>query len=173
MATLIPVTASWIEALTSAIARKPRRVTRRARLRMLKATSTIATEMPSTASVSCQEIVNNTTARITNDSIWPMMSVISTTTCENSWVSVVMRLMMRPERYWSKKDMSWFMTASKASTRKSDMTMPVIRCSSRRRSQLAPQMNRPMASETATSAINIAGAGFWPRRLTPSATTSG
>ena len=42
----MPVTASWMAALTSAMAWKPRRVTRRARLRMLKATTTIATEMP-------------------------------------------------------------------------------------------------------------------------------
>ena len=99
----------------------------------------MASDASNTVTVNCHEIVNRIAARITSDSIWLMMSTISTTTWENSWVSVVMRLMMRPVRNWSKNDMSWPITASNTSTRRSDITIPVMRASSRRRSQLTPQ----------------------------------
>ncbi len=110
----------------------------------------MATDTSSTAIVSCQEMANSTTVRMTNDSSWLTTSVIRVTIWENSCVSVVMRLMMRPARNWSKNDRSWLMTASNASTRRSAMTVPVMRASSRRRSQLAHQISSPVTSDSPT-----------------------
>ncbi len=130
-------------------------------------------ENSSTATVSCQEMLHRIAPRITSDNTWLTISAINTTTWENSWVSVVMRLMMRPARNWSKNDISWPITASKASTRRSDMTMPVTRPSSRRRSQLTPQINRAISSESSTRATSAEVAGSSPSRLIPWATISG
>ncbi len=81
-------------------------------------------------------------------------SVISTATRPNSSVSLVMRLTMRPDWYWSKKLMSWFITDRNASVRIASTTA-LINCTVKmRRAQLSSQLPTPITSTPTTSAIS-------------------
>jgi hypothetical protein len=55
-------------------------------------------------SVICIDSSRSATTSRGTSSTWPTRSVTRRTTGENSWVSEVMRLMIRPDWNWSKKD---------------------------------------------------------------------
>ncbi len=106
LATMMPLTDSWICALISAVTRRACCVMRRAIRRKLSAISAAIGVSASSSNVSGTLMRNRTKVRIITSRIWLSKLVVSVTTSERSWVSEVTRLTILPEGNSSKKDMS-------------------------------------------------------------------
>ncbi len=100
--------------------------------------------------------MNNTTVMMPTSRIWLSRFMVSVTTLAKSSVSDVTRETILPEGFVSKNDMSRFVTAAKASSRRCSTTSPttlaVIHC----RTKLNSHDRTPAARTSAESRYAIA-----------------